>query len=277
MSKPVKCFIVEGEARDYRFIQGMTRTFFKGRFESVTIFLPAKLNIYMLYNRLKAEPFDTDPVELLRDESEQARQALEGISRQQIDEVFLFFDFDIHQKNLSEKQNPFDILEKMIHYFDNETENGKLYISYPMVEALYDYQDALCEPFTLCRYPLNLIREYKKRAGLNNPSASRHLIRYEDWRMILSLFGLRIKCLFDTDKLDFSFYSKNITVESIFHLQQSFISHDKTIFVLSAFPEFLLDYFQVSFFIKHITRSKNKYNHCPKNIPLPIHAEKNKI
>ena len=272
MNKPIKCFVVEGEDRDYRFINEMIRTFFKGRYESITICLPAGQNIYMLYNRMKEDRFETDLIELLREDNKQAEKLLDGVDRQSIDEIYLFFDYDIHQNNLPIGQDPLEVLEKMLLFYDNETENGKLYISYPMVEALYDYQDEYCEPVTYCRYPLDMIREYKTKSGQRNPHASRHLLKYEDWRMILSVFGLRIQCLFDADRIDYSIYSKEVSAESIFHYQKRFINQDNSVFVLSAFPEFLLDYFKKDFWVKHIIRHKNKYDHCLKEKDINIPA-----
>ncbi|MBQ9008776.1 MAG: hypothetical protein IJ088_05530 [Clostridia bacterium] len=148
MRKPVKCFIVEGVDRDVRFIKEMTSTFFRGKFESLVICLPAAQNIYMLYEKMKRDSFETDLIELIREDIAEAREALDGITRQSIDEVYLFFDFDIHQNNLTGTQNPLAVLRTMVDFFDNETENGKLYISYPMVEAIYDYREGLCEPYT---------------------------------------------------------------------------------------------------------------------------------
>ena len=264
MSKPVKCFIVEGEDRDYRFIQDMSSVFFKGRYELVTIFLAAEQNIYMLYNRLKEDDFETDLIEILREENKQAEEALTGIDRQDIDEVYLMFDYDIHQRNLSEDEDPNDVLEKMLQFYNNETENGKLYISYPMVEALYDYQDGYCEPYSDCRYPIARIAQYKQMSGMNNPHASHHLKKYEEWKMILSVYGLRIQCLFDVERLDYQFYRNSVTVESIFHKQRKYIDADQAVFILSAFPEFLLDYFKPDFWAKHVNRHKKKFENCPK-------------
>lgn len=62
-----------------------------------------------------------------------------GLSREDFSEVYLFFDYDAHQTNLGKAVNE-DVIRQMLESFDNETENGKLYISYPMVEALRDYQ-----------------------------------------------------------------------------------------------------------------------------------------
>ena len=106
--KDYKAFIVEGEARE---------------------------NIYMLWKKLKADDFDTDIIEVLRESNKKIREQLEGLSRDDFSEVFLFFDYDAHQTNLG-KSDDGDVINHMLESFDNETENGKLYISYPMVEAL---------------------------------------------------------------------------------------------------------------------------------------------
>ena len=265
MGKPVKCFIVEGLDRDYRFINAMVTTFFKGKYDEVTICLPADQNIYMLYKKLQEDDFETDLIELLRENNKAVKEKLKGIERQSIDEIYLFFDYDIHQDNLSEGQNPVDVLEQMLEFYNNETEHGKLYLSYPMVEALYDYRDGYCEPATACRFPLDSIDQYKTLTGTKSLHASQHMLRYEEWRMALSVFGLRIQCLFDRERLDYSFFKEQVTAKSIFNLQRQFYEQENTTFVLSAFPEFLLDYFKADFWTTHINRHKNKYEHCPKN------------
>ncbi len=49
-------------------------------------------------------------------------------------QVFLFFDYDFQNSIGLDKLNI--ILDEMLEYFSDETENGKLYINYPMVESL---------------------------------------------------------------------------------------------------------------------------------------------
>lgn len=264
MSKPVKCFIVEGVSRDYRFVKDMSATFFKGKYESVVICLPAAQNIYMLYEKMVNDSFETDLIELLREDIQEAAKVLDGITRQSIDEVYLFFDYDIHQDNLLCGHTPLNALYEMINYFDNETENGKLYISYPMVEAVYDYKEGQCDTFTKCWYPLDKIGDYKMLSGKENAMASRHFLKYNEWRMIIAVFGLRIECLFDLSKIDYVYYSKNVTVKSIYERQKEMMNETNSIFILSAFPEFLLDYFRRDFWTKHINRHNNSYDECPK-------------
>ena len=268
MNRPVKCFIVEGESRDLRFIKRMTGIFFKGKYEAVVINLPAAQNIYMLYQKMQKDSFETDVIELLREDVEEARKALDGVDRQSIDEVYLFFDYDLHENNLSNNQDPLSVLGRMIRFFDNETENGKLYISYPMVEALYDFKDGQCEPYTMCWLPQEKFGVYKTMAGNGNRHASTHLDNYGEWCMMLSIFGLRVKCLFDTEKIDYVYYTENVTVESIYNRQNELFKKKNAILVLSAFPEFLFDYFQYKFWRKYFNRRKMAGDHCPKgNVP----------
>ena len=51
----------------------------------------------------------------------------------------------------------------MLQSFDNETENGKLYISYPMVEALRDYKPGICGDRTDCFVATTDMKEYKNK------------------------------------------------------------------------------------------------------------------
>ena len=50
-------------------------------------------------------------------------------------EIYLIFDYDFQNKNL-----PLDMMnrqiDEMLDLFDDETDNGRLYINYPMVEAI---------------------------------------------------------------------------------------------------------------------------------------------
>lgn len=49
-------------------------------------------------------------------------------------QIFLFFDYDF--QNRMGVQRLHQILDEMLEFFNDETENGKLYINYPMVESL---------------------------------------------------------------------------------------------------------------------------------------------
>ena len=142
VDRDYKAFIVEGAAREPQIIDNISKVFFShGNFKIIT--LPAGENIYMLWKQLKADDFDTDIIEVLRENSDDISRQLDSLTRDDFSEVYLLFDYDTHQTNLGRKDDV-DAVAQMLESFDNETENGKLYISYPMVEALRDYKPGIC-------------------------------------------------------------------------------------------------------------------------------------
>lgn len=150
-SKSIKILFVEGDTREVDVVKNMIATFFcSPRIDFKVIPIAVGQNIYMLWNLLKEDDFDSDIIELIRENIPSATKQLEGCTRQNVDEVYLFFDLDKQQDNLPSDKDPNEILQMMLETFDNETGNGKLYISYPMVEALRDFRAGYCQPFYKC-------------------------------------------------------------------------------------------------------------------------------
>lgn len=263
MAENVTVFVVEGEKRDLRFIAQMDTCFFKGRYKHCVLFMPAKMNLYMLYNTLKDDNFETDIVELLRDADPACAEQLSRIKRDDISQIYLFFDYDSQQENLSGDIKSNQALKEMLDVFDNETEYGKLYLSYPMVEALYDCKGTCCQTLSNCFVSIAQVDGYKTIAGKKSPMASRTM-KIEEWRAVLGIFGLRVNCLFG-ELIDYEKY-RTITPRTIFDQQQIFMEkRGGALFVLSAFPEFLYDYFPVRFWNTYNTRRTFKYEFCPCN------------
>lgn len=264
MAEPVVLFIVEGADRDWRFVNRMTGCFMQGSFKANIVSLPAEQNIYMLYSRLAEEGFDVDLVEILRESVPAAAKALKGVSRRDVAEIYLFFDYDPHQDNVpSDGFSSDDIVENMLEAFDNETENGKLYISYPMVEALYDYRAGQCQAFSNCFVPLSEIGGYKKLSGCGNPNAGGHM-DIQQWKDAIGVFALRAACLFNIEALSYEEYRERVTPQSIHTLERELVEGKRQVFVLSAFPEFLLDYFPKKFWNSMAKKRRLKFDECPK-------------
>lgn len=265
MGKPVKLFIVEGEKKERRFVSELANCFFKGRYQAEIITVAAAQNIYMLYEKLRKDEY-IDIVELLKEQNEKAGEQLAGISRQDISEVYMFFDHDLQEDNLKGgivKSDDSSVVREMLGFFDNETENGKLYISYPMSEALYDYQDDYCEAFDKCFVPVSELSGYKKKAGEGNPKAARHF-DIDAWRMVLNVFFLRVKCLFGFDELLFKTYRREVSAVSVFDREEELCRERGSVFVLSAFPEFIFDYFKADFWNSVIRVKRYRYDQCEK-------------
>jgi hypothetical protein len=239
--KDYKAFIVEGEVREPLIIDNIFRVFFAhGNFKIIT--LPAGQNIYMLWKKLKDDDFDTDIIEVLREEHKELEAILDGLSRDDFSEVYLFFDYDGHQNNLSDDDDR-DVIAQMLTSFDNETENGKLYISYPMVEALRDFVTGECGNKENCFAYLTELGNYKKLSAIRATYPQFKAYDFEMWEAVIDVFAMRLSCLMNSEKtVTYKQYMETISPYEILKLENQEIQKNR-VFILSAFPEFLLDYF----------------------------------
>ena len=122
-------FVFEGEERELRIFRTIKRLFFD---EGEIIICSFGNNIYELYRQLQEFGGDGDIVSILR---ENRADLPEGVKTSDFSEIYLFFDYDFQNENLTlEEMN--GRLREMLAVFKDETDNGKLYVSYPMVESL---------------------------------------------------------------------------------------------------------------------------------------------
>ena len=129
-------FVMEGLSPDKRLLKRFIDAFSKEmQIDGSQVIAVYGTNIYTLYSELKslqAEEHEFgDIVEVVR--SHNPRE-LEGFSRNDFSDVYLFFDLDIHGRDVKKACSE---ISAMISWFDNETENGKIFVSYPMVESVY--------------------------------------------------------------------------------------------------------------------------------------------
>lgn len=259
-----KLIILEGKVREVDIFEHMEKFFF--RKEKIKyINLPAEQNIYMLWQKLKADEFQTDLVEILRESLPSAKKLLEGITRENIDEIYLFFDFDAQQNNLPQSKgvNIKDVVAEMLDTFNNETEAGKLYISYPMIESLRDFSGKGCSTHSgNCYIETANLSKYKHLSGANNPIADIKKYKIDDWQKILKIFAMRLSCLFTFPEIiSYEKYRQTASPITIFEKELEWFKQGKT-FILSAVPEFLLDYFKLSFWQSSIKGKKLNKQFC---------------
>lgn len=243
MKSECKVFVVEGEAREVEIINKIKEIFFQHKnFEIIT--LPAGQNIYMLWKKMNVDHFETDLIEVLRESDEKIRRDLKGYSRSDFSEVYLFFDYDAHQKNLSKENNEDikDVMTKMLQSFDNETENGKLYISYPMVEALRDFSDEGLQDKKEWFYKTSDNSTYKKFSARRKRNLNVREYSFDIWKLIMREFIEKISFLYGLEEtlINYKDYTGNISPKFIYGKEKEF---QDQVLIISAFPEFLLDYF----------------------------------
>ena len=264
MNKSKKiAFVIEGNKTEPQIIYNIKEYFFKG-LDVVPIILPNATNIYTLWEKIKEDDEETDIIEIVKEEAlkqdqNQSMKKIDRMNRDEFSEVYLFFDYDGHNDNLPKDKNPNDVLKSMLKTFDNETENGKMYISYPMVEAIKDYSiDTICHEQNNCFSNISIGRNYKKQVSdyaLINDFKRLDII---GWKFIIQKYINSCYCLLDIDySLTKKEFVNRVTPTLIFDKQRhKYINRYGYIMVLSAFPEFLIDYFKEEVLERYLNSTK---------------------
>ena len=243
--------IVEGTRREKKYWNNIQRIFFQNT--DIEVFpLSAGINIYALWKKMKADDCETDIIGVIKELDNSALSKDNTFYQDKFEEIFLFFDYDPQQNNLRRDENPALVIEDMFNIFNNETENGKLYVSYPMCEALRDIREESCLPFSKCKLSLNDIKQYKRNTNANKKFLSVSNYSSSTWDFIFTTFLYRVRCLYRINlcsKNLFNWYKENILTglicpSTIYQKEHELEINSGNIFVLSAFPEFLLDYFK---------------------------------
>ena len=127
-------FVFEGDEREPRLYRTLERLYFPKVNDNIICSFGN--NIYALYNELKEYEDGGDIVSVMREHlAARGDSTLKGVRSSDISEIFLFFDYDFQNSHLSlEEIN--QRVEEMLTLFADETENGKLYINYPMIESI---------------------------------------------------------------------------------------------------------------------------------------------
>ncbi len=251
-------FVFEGEKREPALFKAIERLFFKDGQRIVCSF---GNNIYELYQRMKTLDNSGDIVSVLRENYAESPESpfAEDSRSSDFSEIYLIFDYDFQNKNISLDEMNSQIAE-MLEMFDNETDNGKLYINYPMVEAIrYTKQlpDSAYYTYTVNRKvcattsfksmadsfsdykSLNFLTLSERRTPTEKEIAS----RTENWRLIQEQNVIKANFIC-TGNLSSPQAKDAISQKEIFSAQlQKFVLKEDCVSILSAFPLFLFDYF----------------------------------
>lgn len=134
----MRLFVFEDEKRGPVVFKSLLALYFpkETKKESDILFFTFNTGIHKLYKELKET--DMSLFRVLQQEDrkrETKKQCLQNCIEDDISEIFLFFDYDFHNKHINlETWN--NQISEMLDYFNEETDNGKLYICYPMFEAI---------------------------------------------------------------------------------------------------------------------------------------------
>lgn len=250
-------FVFEGERREPMLFRSIECLFFPSADEHIVCSFGN--NIYELYRQMESLGDGADIVGVLKENG--AVSADYGMS--DFSDVFLFFDLDIHNGNQPSDKSLAQISE-MLSYFSNETENGKLFINYPMIESIYHtgkLPDAEYYKYSVaisdCTAYKRIARDFPPYSNLDHLCVTERNISRKDivekirmnW---IHLVGMNVSkanllCRGTNEK---PLQKDDISQPDIFSAQhRHFITPRKEIAVLNAFPLFLYDYFKPEFFL----------------------------
>jgi hypothetical protein len=151
-----------------------------------------------------------------------------------------------------------DVMKQMLKSFDNETENGKLYINYPMVEALRDFEPGICGKPQSCFVAVEDIEEYKNVSSIRSFNPHFRNYDFKDWKEIIDVFVMRISCLLgQMEVISFEQYLDKASPYDIYICEANEVVKNR-VFILSAFPEFLIDYFGAKLWKTCVKHTKNQ-------------------
>lgn len=230
--------VFEGEVREQDYFNSAQRNFFES--DKHIIKCAYGNDIYELYREISSDQ-DLDIVEIIRECGVKNNiHLLDGISREKISEVYLFFDVECQDTGFCEKK-----LLHMVEFFNEETEHGKLFVSYPMVEALRDIslEEEMQEEFIH-----RIIEEEKCRGKIYKAiSCERGDRKLHDHRKIDKQAWMKI-IKSNIQKANHIVYGKiqdHITPvqHEICRAELKTLAEQKKLYVISAYPFFIYEYF----------------------------------
>ncbi len=251
-------FVFEGEKREITLFKTLEELYFQNE-DDEHIICSFCNNIYSLYGRV----FETgeDIVAVVKSQvSDSDKTNWAGLRISDFSQVFLFFDYDCHDSSSSDEK-----LKEMLDFFDNETENGKLYVSYPMVEAVRYTKELPDENFHLYTVPISTCSDFKNLAnefssygnmdfisfrtiresgGVKIPNEQKLEKMRQNWQFIRQqhLTKANYICM---GKNEMPQNKNDVSQSSIFKNQiEKYIVPKKSVAILCAFPLFLYEYFK---------------------------------
>ncbi len=252
-------FVFEGERREPQLYQALESLFFNEK-EDKTIVCSFGCNIYELYRRVNLLGEGADIVSILRKDLEgRDDNPLRDITTSsEFAEIYLFFDYDLHHNNKRHSLSLEEInsqLHEMLVTFNDETENGKLYINYPMVESIRhvkELPDSNYHRYTVprdnCKDFKLIVQEFSGYGNLRfltDTNKDHFETTKQNWQHLIDMNVSKANYICHGVN-EYPENKSDITQKNIFDSQlQKYVNTDEcSVAILNAFPIFLYDYFK---------------------------------
>jgi hypothetical protein len=224
-------FIFEGEKTEKQITANLTKFFIN---ENTIVTCAYCSTIYQVYQEILDDE-DLDTFTLLKNRT-QNQELLKDYYRDDFAEIYMFFDYDGHDIIADDNK-----LKELLAFFNEETDKGKLYISYPMIESLKHIIDfnTFKDLKVKCKEKIN----YKNLVSENciNQLQDFTNYKYETWQKLIETHLFKMNYIVNST---YSFPENSIPQLDVFLNQLAkYINTDATVGVLNSFPVFLHDYY----------------------------------
>jgi len=246
-------FVFEGEKIEGEIFESIKNFFFSPSDGAAVIRASFCGEIFQLWNIVKDDA-DLDIVEILK---ERPCSDIKDLNRVEVSEVHLFFDHDAHSRPGESPQEYNEKITGLLSTFNNEYERGKLWISYPMAEALKHCRRNPEACFHDAQIVIPDYINYKKIVNEESDVLDIKKFDLAAWHYLSAVTIQRTFCLVNNAYKTISAYSdiknwfeKNAVIVKVIHEKQyaKFIGPKNEVAALSPFPLFLAYYFGEPFF-----------------------------
>lgn len=145
--------------------------------------------------------------------------------------IYLIFDYDPHYQKFSTRD-----IEFLVDFFNNETENGKIFVNYPMVESMFhikkDSDDFASSKICTDK---KVLSSYKDIVQKETIFKRRNHIDDDNRRNITI-------CHYNKAKNITQSKTQNIEQREILSVQNKMLQKNNEIFILSSIPLLILEY-----------------------------------
>ena len=279
--QPNILFIVEGERLEPEVISRMGEVY--GLRCDITSICT---NIHILYQQLKKDEGYSDVIAVLREilrsrlaslaSLKTSKEQQRRIQRTQGDlaklerpfaSVYLVFDSELHHRS-NDSLAPLEVvgknvaeLREMLEFFDNETDQGKLYVNYPMMESYRDCDDFFDDGYKDRLVSLDILFGRTPARGYKALVAARKLANVRSKQLSEAQFN-RLTCMnvfklnwmknYIWSKPQYDEFLEQSSQNVILELEHASCRNLKAVAVLNTLLFFIIDYKGRDFYEKEI-------------------------
>lgn len=250
-------FIFEGDDREPYIYKTIEKLYFPKNNDNIICSFGN--NIYDLYNDLVGYDGFGDIVSIMKERlTERGDTTLDNVRSSDISEIFLFFDYDFQHSQL-----PLEEIDRrvtvMLQLFDNETDNGKLYINYPMVESIRYTGELPDEDYHRYTATREDCHDFKRKAAefsfydsfdhilfkdKEKPTKQKYQRIRENWNYLRRMNICKANMLV-TGNYALPEKKADINQMAIYQSQlATYVNPAESVAILNSFPIFIYDYFK---------------------------------